>query len=320
MLLVGQSTGQRLNTNNGETVENNLFANTSSLSPVFSKRKEPMQPNTPIPLHPLNPENDLGNLSLRFVALEIRNDYDFSEAHRHDYYEVFFFHKGGGTHLIDFVAYNIPDFSVHLVVPGQVHLLRRATDSHGAVVHFSKETASHLQAANSLLQTVQRPVQAHSPGVYSTIKLMLQLLEAELFSRSGKEEILSACLDLLLLKSISPKHPGDIITGSKHLQEFIAFRQLTELHYRTGKLPNWYATQMHITEKRLNEVCKTASGITVSNYLKDRLVLEAKRLLCHSNGSIKEIGYFLGFEDPAYFTRFFRKNTGMTAGDFKAGL
>jgi AraC family transcriptional regulator, transcriptional activator of pobA len=272
----------------------------------------------PIPIHHFSPEDDLGKLPVRYVALEVHNNYNFSEPHRHNYYEIFFFHRGGGTHLIDFIEYEIPDSSVHIVRPGQVHLLQRSPQSHGAVVHFSKEVAAQLQTAYSLLEAAKHPVLTYSQEAFQTIKTLLILLEAELMHYPRKVEVAITCLNLLLLKSILPESKEHERSESKEQQCFSPFRQLVEAHYRESKLPRWYAAQLHVTEKRLNEACKAATGITVGQYLKDRVLLEAKRLLSNSEGSIKEIGYYLGFEDPAYFTRFFRKNEGITAGDFRS--
>ncbi len=75
-----------------------------------------------------------------------------------------------------------------------------------------------------------------------------------------------------------------------------------------------YAVQMGITERRLNEACKTATRHNANGYLKERLLLEAKRLLYNTRFSVKEISHRLGFEDPSYFNRFFRKTSVVPPG------
>ena len=92
---------------------------------------------------------------------------------------------------------------------------------------------------------------------------------------------------------------------------------MVEKEYRAQRQPAHYATQLNITEKKLNGICKDNSGENAGNYIKNRVLLEAKRLLNNTNHNIKEIAYFLGFEDPSYFNRFFRAKTGLTAGDFR---
>ena len=57
--------------------------------------------------------------------LSTLNDYDFSEPHRHDYFEFFYFEKGGGNHVIDFKEFEIQENSIQIVAPGQVHQINR---------------------------------------------------------------------------------------------------------------------------------------------------------------------------------------------------
>jgi AraC-like DNA-binding protein len=98
---------------------------------------------------------------------------------------------------------------------------------------------------------------------------------------------------------------------------FLQFKNLLEASYTEQHLSSFYVNELSVSNKKLNELCKTFAGATLNNIIKDRLVLEAKRLLLHTNHSVKEISYQLGFEDPAYFNRFFRKHMEMSAVYFK---
>src|SRR5580765_4789425 len=75
----------------------------------------------------------------KFETLVHRNAYDATELHRHNYYEVFIFEKGGGSHLLDFSEIPIEDSSVHFLTPGMVHCVRRALKSNGYVMMFTDE-------------------------------------------------------------------------------------------------------------------------------------------------------------------------------------
>ena len=70
--------------------------------------------------------------------------------------------------------------------------------------------------------------------------------------------------------------------------------------------------------KKLNGVCREATGLTVFGLLQARLVTESKIQLQTSAGSVKEISYHLGFNDPAFFGRFFKKHTGKTPAEFRS--
>ena len=207
---------------------------------------------------------------------------------------------------------------MQIIGPGQVHLLKRDPGSHGAVIHFHSDMLIQLPQVNNLLHTSGLLLFHYDEQLFNGIETISGQLKEELEAPVQSQEMLVACLWHLLLKISSSRKVEQVKFESRSFQIFSQLKQLVEQHYRDNNLPAWYADQLHITEKRLNEACKEATGQTVSDFLKARIILEAKRLLSHSAGSIKEIAYYLGFDDPSYFARFFRKNAGMTAGDFKS--
>ena len=96
-----------------------------------------------------------------------------------------------------------------------------------------------------------------------------------------------------------------------------AFKKLLESNYSSTKRPAAYAQMLNISTAYLNECVKKKTGISVSEQIQQRVVLEAKRLLYHSGKSVKEIAQVLGFDDYPYFSRLFGKVTGMTALAFR---
>ena len=95
------------------------------------------------------------------------------------------------------------------------------------------------------------------------------------------------------------------------------FRLAVEKHFRTTTSVSDYAKQLHVTADHLGAVIRSHTGRTPSDIIRDRLLLEAKRLLIHTSMNISEIAYALNFEDPAYFGRFFRRLMHRTPGDFR---
>jgi AraC family transcriptional activator of pobA len=96
-----------------------------------------------------------------------------------------------------------------------------------------------------------------------------------------------------------------------------AFRELLERHYINDKRPAAYAQKLHLSTPYLNECVKNATGYSVSHHLQQRVILEAKRLLSHSDKSVKEIAASLGYDDYPYFSRLFTKVAGMSALSFR---
>jgi AraC-like DNA-binding protein len=78
-----------------------------------------------------------------------------------------------------------------------------------------------------------------------------------------------------------------------------------------------YAAGFAVTPNYLNEIIKKSSGIPASEHIKQRVVLEAKRLAAYSDASMKEIAYSLGFDDVAHFSKYFKNVTGINFSDFK---
>jgi AraC-like DNA-binding protein len=95
------------------------------------------------------------------------------------------------------------------------------------------------------------------------------------------------------------------------------FKQLLEKNYRTLKRPGDYAEKLNISTSYLNECIKNTTGYSVSQNIQDRIILEAKRLLYHTDKSVKEIAFELGYADYPYFARMFTKAAGMSALAFR---
>ncbi len=97
-----------------------------------------------------------------------------------------------------------------------------------------------------------------------------------------------------------------------------SFKEILEKNYSTFKRPNEYAKKLNISTSYLNECINNTTGYSASQHIQDRIILEAKRLLYHSDKSVKEIAFELGYSDYPYFTRLFAKSTGMSALSFRS--
>lgn len=276
-----------------------------------------------IPIHDFAADND-ESIPFKFISLGTMTDYDFSQPHRHNYYEIFFFSKGGGRHLIDFDEYEIKDRSIHFVSPGQVHLVRRALSSYGSIILFSRDffysgTDTQQKLFNfPFLNNSPYPIFNTSPEEYIVFESILQQIQNEnKEDRDVFRELMHSYLKVVLLKCLQLFNQDNTNDKMLHSSAFHSFREMVEKEYRAHRQPSYYASLLHIPEKRLNELCKENCGKNVSDYIRERVMLEARRLLSNTGYSIKEISAFLGFDDPSYFNRFFKSNYGDTAGNFR---
>jgi AraC family 4-hydroxyphenylacetate 3-monooxygenase operon regulatory protein len=103
-----------------------------------------------------------------------------------------------------------------------------------------------------------------------------------------------------------------------NLQIFHRFNAQIEDHYREHWPLSRYAQAMGVTEARLNDICRRIADLPSKRLVHERLMQEARRLLLFTSSSVNEIGYQLGFKDPAYFTRFFSREAGMTPSEYRS--
>jgi AraC-like DNA-binding protein len=94
-------------------------------------------------------------------------------------------------------------------------------------------------------------------------------------------------------------------------------RALVEKHYTTVHAPGEYAEMLCVSQNHLNSTVRKMLDKTIGDLVHERIILEAQRLLFNTELSVKEIAFGLNYDDPSYFTRFFRKHTGLSPQEFR---
>ncbi len=278
-----------------------------------------------IPIHDFSTDDE-SSIPFKIISLNTLGHYDTTVPHRHNYYEIFILFKGGGTHEIDFIIYPLENNCIHYVSPGQVHQVKRELDTFGYVILFSRDFYSIVAEKKDLLFDLPflnnngaKPVFNISEEEMSVIKPILKTMEEE--SKSNlihNHEIIRSYLNVILLQSnrfYTNQNPE--INNSNSDTLYNRFRILLEKKFSKLHKVKEFAEELGTSEKTLNEHCKKITGKTASEHIYNRIILEAKRLLKHSDQSTKEIAFFLNFHDPAHFNKFFRKQTGKSPGDFR---
>lgn len=160
------------------------------------------------------------------------------------------------------------------------------------------KTAQNAQRFRSLLEQID--AEFRSPGAAST-RLFVWLIRAL----------------LLLLMRVQLRSEQ---TSNDHAADLVdQFRELVERHFTEHWPIQEYARRLNLTESRLNRLCQKKLRQTAFGLLQSRLALEARRKLVYTGISISQLSYELGFADPAYFCRFFKKLTGYAPSRFRAG-
>ena len=251
------------------------------------------------------------------------NTYDASHAHRHDYFELIVFHESGGVHTIDFVDYPITKNTIHFISPGQVHLLCRKKNVTGHVLAFKPEI--FLPSAIPFSERFLNITHFSTPVISLTknSKQEIDKILASLIAETNKDHpykvhTIGAYLLIFLaevMKLVESTPDVRELSASKSI--YLRFRKLLEKHYLSSHGVAEYASLLSITPGHLNDSVKHESGKNASELIHGRLVLEAKRMLYHSDKSIKEIAAFFHYDDPSYFIRFFRLHSGETPSEFR---
>jgi len=252
-------------------------------------------------------------------------------AHRHrNLFQLLLIEKGGGE--MSFEAANVA-FSAPcaILVPATTaHGFRFTPDvTDGWVVSFTDDVADALgkqsgEALGRLKALAADPLVplADAEEARRLSALCSELHEESSLAREGYRLAMRALLALVALEilrlAVSRARSGEV-TLTRADARVEELRRLLDRHFRHERLISFYAEKLNMTSDRLNDHVKRATGVTAGHLIRQRVLTEAKRQLVFTNQAIHEIAYDLAFSDPSHFTRFFRKQTGMTPQAFREG-
>ncbi|MGN6437013.1 MAG: helix-turn-helix domain-containing protein [Agriterribacter sp.] len=247
--------------------------------------------------------------------------------HRHSFYHIVLFTAGKGTHFIDFLTYPVVPFQLYCMIPGQVHSWHFTGQMSGFVINFSDRFFNAFLLNPHYLEKFSFFSGVSNDGVIKIAagarNKIVQLFESVVAAAgtarpmrdADKLRILLLHL-FVLIEAETPGLPEKPVPQQKAML-LRNFRKLIEEHYKTIRLPRQYAELLYITPNHLNALCQDMVGKTAGELIRERVLLEAKRLLTNVNLTAAEIAYELDFQDNSYFSRFFRKYTGQTPEAFR---
>jgi AraC family transcriptional activator of pobA len=252
-------------------------------------------------------------------------------AHRHrNLFQILVIERGGGemTCEASIIPFRAP---AAILVPTTVaHGFRfhpHVTD--GWVVSFTEDVAAALgdRSGESLARlkalAADPVVPLANESEIARLRTLCADLDAERFlAREGYALAMRGLLALIAIEVARlAANRGRVGTVMLHPADTTvdALRKLVDEHFRRERLIAFYAEALAMTPDRLNDHVKRATGVTAGHLIRQRVLTEAKRQLVFTNQAIQEIAYDLAFSDPSHFTRFFRKQTGLTPQAFRAG-
>ena len=247
--------------------------------------------------------------------------------HRHNYYTVLLVEKAFGKHIIDYTEYDLGEKEVHFVSPGQPHQVISPKKPIGRVITFSRDFLIQNNIAESFITNINLfqnfglapPLKLDTLIYKKLIEVIADMESCLSDTHTYKDIALGALLQLFLIycnnsSKLDLTQTDEVNPGICILRDF---KNLIENKYTKWHKVKEYATEIHITPKYLNQTVKSITGKVAKAHIQDRLLLEAKRLLLHTNLSIKEIAYEIGFEEPLHFSAFFKKKNGNSPSAFR---
>ncbi|SFB28855.1 AraC-type DNA-binding protein [Flavobacterium swingsii] len=248
-------------------------------------------------------------------------------SHSHNFYLLVLFTQGSGVHVIDFDSFEIKIGSLYFLKPGQVHSWKLSEDIDGYIAFYSQEVYNLHFGKKKLEEYSFYRTLMNRPELLLT---ELQILEFKQYfdmliyenrdNKLKKSDKLLNVLDIIHIEIDRIYNSIDKHSVHQYNFKINELKELVDSHYKEEKAPSYYANKMNISLKHLNRICKDVLNITLTEFIYRKIILESKRLLSIKGMTISDVANEFGFENYSYFTKVFKKYTGMTPQNFKKNI
>ncbi|MBQ0049309.1 MAG: AraC family transcriptional regulator [Bacteroidales bacterium] len=260
--------------------------------------------------------------------------------HVHSFYEILWFQEGEGKHIVDFIEYDVKPNTIFFLSPGQIHHFDEHVDKEKGIcdykgltikmcTDFLRESAAGPQDIGSTMLKYNAfhtfdTAPFYNIDEHTAENLSILVRQMELEALRGKEfgniEILRSFLCILLVmiqRHGTQEHTMHLDSLKPSHQLFVQFRRLVEKEFTRLHSVQEYADRLNVAVRTLNKCVNECSKKSPLAFINDRIILEAKRMVRYSTMMIKEIAFELGYDDPSYFVKLFKRQTGHLPSDFR---
>ncbi len=245
------------------------------------------------------------------------------KPHQHrGLFQILFVARGAVEVRADDAVRTVPVPCALSVPPAVVHGFRFKPRTHGYILTISEAMLARMRDRGLVEDLFVETRVISFAGVPEAVQRVTALLEqilAELREeapgRAAMQEWLVSAMLLLIARQQA--HAAAEHRGGRQQRDFARFRALLEAHFLEHWPVGHYADALQMTESRLNRLTRTVAGKSAFDLIQDRLLLEARRKLTYVAAPISLLAYELGFEDPAYFSRYFKSRVGVTPSVFR---
>ena len=257
-------------------------------------------------------------LNKQFKVSKMKEVIKPTKAHKHDgYFELIFLTDGAGIHEIDDQNYQVEPPMLFYMSPGHVHCWEFSKIPKGYVCIFKEEFLNEFPDVKMKFLEFATMYKLNNKLIDFADDFKLLYNEYQL--DHPDINILKSYLNAILWKVVRlPLENTNSTTDSNPL--ILNYRKLLDIYYASSKNMDFYADQLNVSKRVLNNCCKKEIGRSSSSLINERIIVESKRLLKHTSNTISEVAYHLNFNDPSHFVKFFKSKTNLTPGEFRAKL
>jgi len=246
-----------------------------------------------------------------------------SRPHRHEYEEIIIITKGTPWHFIDFKKETIEPPVAIYVAQGKIHQFKPDDQTEGWVIRYQNEFIpdSRFHFYSNFIDNINYPLDSTSclEKLNTLCEMMLDEYQAAPPDLIMIKHLLAALLTKLEAQGRSRLKEVNNPNNTQQVS-FNNFLKILEQNYKRPEDVQFYADKLNMSVRNLNLVCKAIFDKSVSEIIETRKLIEARQLLINTDMSVSEIGYELGYNEKAYFTRVFSKKTGITPTEFRTRI
>lgn len=264
---------------------------------------------------------------LELSELYSKSKHILTQLHRAGFYHIIWFQDCNVTHWVDFKLIKIKSNSLLFLNKDVVHRFEDKEKVKGKVLLFTDSFFCKTESDTKFLRQCilfndfweASQIEILSQSTPFNTLLLLMRDEIQKTNDEFQSNILKNLLSnfLLFAEREALKQNFAKLKKNADLDYVMLFKDLLEVDFKTQKQVSYYAKKIVIAEKRLNQATAKTLGKTPKEIINDRILLEAKRVLTHTNDSVKKIAYHLGFEEPTNFIKYFKKYSSVTPTEFR---
>lgn len=268
-------------------------------------------------LQPMTSPISITALTCEYLAPQALNP---ASTHRHDHEELWIITHGNPEYTVDFVSETLEAPVIVYVAQGKVHSFVPDHQTRGWLIRYRNDfiPQSRFNFYSGFIEKVQYPL-SHD-YCSTTLHALCEIMLRESTEHNPDYQVLRHLLSAILAKLEKDAHTeylGESGTANTRLITFNNFLKILENNFHRPEGADFYAEKLNMTARNLNLITQASFGKTATDIIETRKLIEARRLLLNTEKSVSEIGFELGYNEKSYFTRVFKKKTGITPTGFR---